>query len=129
MSRLAPAADVHAHRFGSGRPFTVGVEEEYMLLDAGTLALVQRSESILRAERGGDFADLVSPELFESLVEFHTPVCDDVAGAANELRRHAVEAAGAQGLRPGLGGHAPVQPFERRRVTGRARGGRGHNGH
>jgi carboxylate-amine ligase len=124
MSRLAPAADVHAHRFGSGRPFTVGVEEEYMLLDARTLALVQRSESILRAERGGDFADLVSPELFESLVEFHTPVCDDVAGAARELRRlrrHAVEAAGAQGLRLGSAGTHPFSLFERQRVTGRAR--------
>jgi glutamate---cysteine ligase / carboxylate-amine ligase len=124
MSRLAAAADVRAHRFGAGRPFTLGVEEEYMLLDARTFGLVQRIESILDAERDGEFAELVSPELFESLVEFHTPVCDDVAGAARELRRlraHAVALAEAQGLRLGSAGTHPFSLFERQQVTGRSR--------
>ena len=67
-----PRADVRDHRFGAGPPFTVGVEEEYMLLDPETFDLVPRAESILAAEAGGDFAENVSPELFESLVEFHT---------------------------------------------------------
>ena len=124
MSRLAPAADIREHRFGAGRPLTLGVEEEYMLLDARTFGLVQRVESILLAEREGDFAELVSPELFESLVEFHTPVCDSVADVARELgrlRRHAVAAAEAQGLRLGSAGTHPFSRFERQRVTGRDR--------
>jgi carboxylate-amine ligase len=124
MSQLAIAADVRQHRFGSGRPFTLGVEEEYMLLDAGSFELVQRVESILRAERGGEFADLVAPELFESLVEFHTPVCDTVADAARELerlRRHAVDAARALGLRLGSAGTHPFSLFEHQQVTDRDR--------
>jgi hypothetical protein len=72
MSRLASAPGVLDHRFGAGRPFSLGVEEEYMLLDADTLALVQRVESILRGEENGEFSELVSAELFESLVEFHS---------------------------------------------------------
>ena len=124
MSQLGPAADVHDHRFGAGRPFTVGVEEEYMLLDADTFDLVPRVESILKAEAGGDFADRVSAELFESLVEFHTPVCEGVADVARQLRRlrrHAVSAAEAQGLRLGSAGTHPFSLFELQRITRRDR--------
>src|SRR4051794_7225996 len=124
MSRLDSPADVREHRFGTSPPLTLGVEEEYKLLDARTFGLVHRVESILLAEQGGEFAELVSPELFESLVEFHTPVCETVADAARELRRlraHAVSAAEAQGLRLGSAGTHPFSLFERQRVTGRDR--------
>ena len=62
MAQLASAADVRAHRFGAGAPFTLGVEDEYMLLDAGTFDLVQRVESILSAERD-DAGKPVNPAL------------------------------------------------------------------
>ena len=124
MSELAGAADVLDHRFGAGRPFTVGVEEEYMLLDPETFDLVPRAERILAAEAGGEFAANVSPELFESLVEFHTPVCDGIADVDRELRRirsHAVAAAQAQGLRLGSAGTHPFSLFERQRIMDRDR--------
>ena len=35
------------HRFGSSAPFTLGVEEEYMLLDPQTWDLVQHIDSVL----------------------------------------------------------------------------------
>src|SRR3954470_24311115 len=78
MAQLAPPAGVLDHAFGAGPPFTVGIEEEYMLLDPASFDLVPGAERILQAEAGGEFAAHVSPELFESLVEFHTPVCADV---------------------------------------------------
>jgi carboxylate-amine ligase len=124
VSRLGRPLDVLDHRFGGGEPLTVGVEEEYMLLDAETLDLVQRVENILQAEERGDFAELVSPELFESLVEFHTPVCRtlrDVERELHRLRSHAVSSAAAQGLRLGCAGTHPFSLFERQHVTGRER--------
>jgi carboxylate-amine ligase len=124
MSRLAAPASVLEHRFGAGPPLTVGVEEEYMLLDPETFGLVQRSEQFLRSEAGGEFADLVSAELFESLVEFHTPVCSDIGEVGRELRRiraHAVSVARSHGLRLGSAGTHPFGLFERQRVTGRDR--------
>jgi carboxylate-amine ligase len=124
MSRPSAPASVTEHRFGAGPPLTVGVEEEYMLLDPETWELVQGSEQILRSEARGEFAELVTAELFESLVEFHTPVCADVGEVARELRRiraHAVAAAGAQGLRIGSAGTHPFGLFERQHVTGRDR--------
>jgi len=75
MSQLAAALDVRDHRFGSGPPFTVGVEEEYMLLDPESFDLVPGAERMLEAERGGAYAEHVAAELFDSLVEFHTGVC------------------------------------------------------
>ena len=124
VSRPGSPLDVLDHRFGEGEPLTVGVEEEYMLLDAETLDLVQRVESILRAEEHGSFADLVSPELFESLVEFHTPVCrtiQDVGRELHGLRAHAVASAASQGLLLGCAGTHPFSLFERQHVTGRER--------
>ena len=55
----------------------------------------------------------MSEELFESLIELHTPVCASVADAERELRRlraHAV--CGRRRQRPAarLGRHASVQP-------------------
>jgi carboxylate-amine ligase len=115
---------VREHRFGAGTPFTVGVEEEYMLLDRRTLDLVQRAGGILRAEQHGDFAQLVSAELFESLVEFHTPVCATIADVARELRRvraHAVAVADREGLLLGSAGTHPFSLFEAQHITERAR--------
>ena len=125
MSRISSPADVRDHRFGAGPPFTVGVEEEYMLLDPETFDLVPRAEEILQAEAGGEFAEHISPELFESLVEFHTPVCADVAGGGprscagcggTRSRRCA-----AQGLRLGSAGTHPFSLFERQRIMRRDR--------
>ena len=124
MSQLAAALDVRDHRFGAGAPFTVGIEEEYMLLDPESFDLVPGAERILAAEREGELAAHVSPELFESLVEFHTGVCANVADAAAELRalrRHAVLAARRQDLRLGSAGTHPFSLFERQRLMRRDR--------
>ena len=43
---------VHDHKFGKGEPYTLGVEEEYMLLDATTFDLVQHVDTVLGSGRG-----------------------------------------------------------------------------
>ena len=124
MSKLAGALDVRDHRFGAGAPFTVGIEEEYMLLDPESFDLVPGAERILESERGGPFADHIAPELFASLVEFHTGVCGTIADASVELRRlrqHAVLAARAQSLRLGSAGTHPFSLFEDQRLMPRDR--------
>ena len=124
MSRLGTPLDVLDHRFGAGPALTVGVEEEFMLLDGESLDLVQRIERILASEHRGPFAELISEELFESLLELHTPVCASIADLERELRRvrsHGLAIAGAEGLRLGAAGTHPFSLFERQRVTARER--------
>ena len=45
------------HRFGKSEPYTLGVEEEYMLLDPGTLDLVQHIDTVLAAVAGARARD------------------------------------------------------------------------
>jgi hypothetical protein len=46
---LGPAGSVLDHSFGEGEPYTLGVEEEYMLLDPESFDLVQRIDTVLAA--------------------------------------------------------------------------------
>src|SRR5437660_12844031 len=44
---FAEGGSVLDHAFGKGEPFTLGVEEEYMLLDEDTFDLVQHVDTVL----------------------------------------------------------------------------------
>ena len=44
-----PAGSVLDHKFGTGTPYTLGVEEEYQLLDPESFDLVQRIDTVLAA--------------------------------------------------------------------------------
>jgi len=117
-------SSVTDHRFGAGTPFTVGIEEEYMLLDPLTFDLVQRADSVLALERDGELAERLAPELFQSLLEVHTPACSSTAEASHELRRlraRVSEIAGILDLRVGSAGTHPFSLFERQRITRRDR--------
>ena len=53
-SGFAAGGSVLDHSFGKGDPFTLGVEEEYMLLDAETFDLVQHIDTVLAAVEGSE---------------------------------------------------------------------------
>lgn len=78
--------------------FTIGVEEEYQLVDATTRALKPRGSRVLHA-LPDDVEEQASNELFLSQIEVATPVCttlSDVREQLTNLRRHVVEAAREQ---------------------------------
>ncbi|MDP9480457.1 MAG: YbdK family carboxylate-amine ligase [Actinomycetota bacterium] len=70
--------------FGATRPYTVGVEEEFQLVDPSTLELVPAIESVLGAAPEG--SGRMAPELFQDCVEMRSPVFPTVAGLSRELR-------------------------------------------
>jgi len=112
------------HRFGQSDPYTLGVEEEYMLLDAESLDLVQHIDTVLAAVEGSDIADQLHPELMQSVLEISTPVCRDISEVEHQLRRlrtAVVQVAGETGLRVGSAGTHPFSLFERQRITSRDR--------
>ena len=63
------------HRFGKSDPYTLGVEEEYMLLDAETFDLVQHIDTVLAAVAGHELEARINAELMQSVLEIATPVC------------------------------------------------------
>jgi carboxylate-amine ligase len=125
MSRLdAAPASVTEHAFGAGRPFTIGVEEEYMLLDPETFELVPGVEAVLADERPAPLDEQLAPELFESLLETHTQACrtlGDVHRELTALRRYVGVEAELHGFRVGSAGTHPFSLFESQRITARDR--------
>jgi len=117
-------ASVLEHKFGKSDPYTLGVEEEYMLLDPETWDLVQHIDSVLDAVEDGEHHGRLHAELMQSVLEVTTPVChrpDEVATALSQLRTYVAGVAREQGCRFGSAGTHPFSLFERQRITARDR--------
>jgi carboxylate-amine ligase len=110
------------HRF-NGPPFTIGIEEELMILDAESLDLAQEIEAIL-ADVPADYEGQVKPELLQSVLEIATKPCEDV-GAAGEalagLRRCVSEVAERHGLLVAASGTHPSAYWEDQKIVARPR--------
>ena len=83
------------HAFGTGTPFTVGVEEELFLVDPVTGRQVNASTAV--QDRLGPVSGTVERELHACQLELITDVCKSAGDAAGALRdlRSAVFEAGA----------------------------------
>ncbi|GJF31136.1 putative glutamate--cysteine ligase 2 [Kitasatospora sp. NE20-6] len=98
----------------SGGPLlSVGVEEEYLLVDPLTGLPAARAEQVLGAARLQSALDPgeVQHELLQAQVEIATPVCstlEEVGGHLLRMRHALGEAAEASGCRLAAGGAAPV---------------------
>ncbi len=66
--------------------FSIGIEEEYLLVDRDTLALADAPEALMTA-CVAELEDQVSPEFLQCQIEVGTKVCTDVAAAREDLRR------------------------------------------
>ncbi len=105
----------------TGPSFTIGIEEELMILDSESLALANAIEAVLE-EHGED--DNVKPELLESVLEIATSPHSDVHAAGEELRtlrRAVTEAAAKRDLCIGSAGTHPFAMWEDQRVSSRPR--------
>jgi carboxylate-amine ligase len=104
------------HSF-SGPRYTVGVEEELMILDAESLDLASAIDRILGEEpRTGQ----IKPELLESVLEIATTPCASIAAAGAELRALRAETsarARRAGLEIGASGTHPFARWEDQRVV------------
>jgi glutamate---cysteine ligase / carboxylate-amine ligase len=111
------------HRF-TGPSYTLGVEEELMIVDAETLDLANSIEGLLADLEGHDAAGEVKPELMESVCEIATTPCVDageIGVQLGELRRLVTAAAGERGLAIGASGTHPFAMWEDQRIVSRPR--------
>ncbi|HYH47909.1 MAG TPA: glutamate--cysteine ligase [Acidimicrobiia bacterium] len=94
-------------------PFTVGVEEEFLVVDAATGALRPDGPALLpeaRARLGDD----VHPELHRSQLEINTPVASGLAEArrsVTDLRRALAEVVAERGYRIAASGTHPFSAW------------------
>jgi carboxylate-amine ligase len=107
------------HRF-TGPSYTIGIEEELMILDRETLDLSNSIEDLLVETGVGE----VKPELMESVLEIATSPCATVSEAAAELRTlrtRVSDHAESQGLAIGSAGTHPFAMWEDQRIVARDR--------
>jgi carboxylate-amine ligase len=82
---------------------TLGIEEEYLLVDRSTLDLVSDPPAKILAECQRLTSKQVSPEFLRSQIEVGTKVCRSIAEARSDLarlRRVVADVAGEEGLAP-----------------------------
>ena len=123
-ARFPEGGSVLDHAFGTSDPYTLGVEEEYMLLDGETFDLVQHIDTVLAAVQGHELEPRINAELMQSVLEIATPVCRtpaDVDAQLRQLRGYVCEVARGKGLRVGSAGTHPFSLFERQRITAKDR--------
>src|SRR3954468_19436332 len=100
----------------NGPAYTVGIEEELMILDPDSYALVNAIDDLLADSPDGE----IKPELMESVLEISTNPCPDVreAGTAlRALRRQVRDIADKRGLLIGSAGTHPLARWEDQRIT------------
>ena len=109
------------HRF-TGPSYTLGIEEELMILDPDTLDLASAVETLLGAVPDGP--GTVAPELMESVLEVATSPCANTVEAGAELRglrRRVRDTAREHGLTIGSAGTHPYAMWEDQRIVQRDR--------
>src|SRR5439155_2431346 len=102
-------------RFGESSRFSVGIEEEVMILDAETLALTPAVELLIEKSQQLQLPGRLKAELFASIVELNTNTCDGVGAAheaLRELRRAAARISEENGLRIAAAGAHPFSDPE-----------------
>src|SRR5579862_5474137 len=123
-SSYAEGGSVLDHAFGKSDPYTLGVEEEYMLLDGESFDLVQHIDTVLAAVAGHELEPRINAELMQSVLEIATPVCRtpaDVRTQLRSLRGYVGEVARKRGMHVGSAGTHPFSLFERQRITAKDR--------
>jgi glutamate---cysteine ligase / carboxylate-amine ligase len=97
-----------AHRF------TIGVEEEFQIIDPETLELRSHVVQLLSSAAARGVGDLVKQEMHQSIVETGTKICENVSELRLEMHRTRSElvlAAESTGLRVAAAGTHPFSSW------------------
>ena len=107
--------------------YTIGIEEELMILDGESLQLANAIEQLLPHDEtpsGEKLAGEVKPELMESVLEIATSPAKNTKEAGKQLRalrRQVCELATDKGLAIGSSGTHPFAMWEDQRIVARPR--------
>ena len=99
--------------------FTLGVEEEYMVIDPVTRELASHDQKIVEAAQK-IYKDQVKAEMHQAVVEVGTGICKNTTQARQEISqlRHTVaQLAGDAGLLIGAAGTHPFSRWEKQLIT------------
>ena len=99
--------------------FTLGIEEEFQLIDPQTRALRSHVQQLLE-EGHAILKDELKPELHQSVIEVGTPICEDIKHARSEvtrLRSQLASLARRNGLQIAAAGTHPFSHWKDQKIT------------
>lgn len=105
-------------------PFTVGIEEEYLLVDPKTRDLAVEVPDALMTECQRRLEEQVSPEFLQSQIEVGTRVCSNIKQATEDLirmRKIVADVAAEHGLAPIAASTHPFAAWDAQRHTDKER--------
>ena len=103
--------------------FTVGIEEEYMVIDPKTKELVSHEQKIV-AEGQKIISEKVKAEMHQAVVEVGTDICSDIEEAHHDianLRKTIHDIAGSLGFSVGAAGTHPFSTWRQQLITDHVR--------
>jgi carboxylate-amine ligase len=99
--------------------FTLGIEEEYQVIDPNTRELVSHDQKIV-TEAAKIINDQVKAEMHQAMVEIGTNICNDISDARKEvthLRKTISDIANSLGLKIAAAGTHPFSKWETQLIT------------
>lgn len=99
--------------------FTIGVEEEYQIIDAESRDLVSHVSKIIEGGKA-TLEEHLKHEMHESVIEMETGICENVKQAKDELyslRSRLIKIAHEQNLRVSGGGTHPFSHWKTNKIT------------
>lgn len=99
--------------------FTLGIEEEYQVIDPETLELTSHEQKIVE-EAHKHVDEQVKAEMHQAVVEVGTKICEDIYDATEQitnLRKTIVDIADGLGFKIGAAGTHPFSEWEKQLIT------------
>ncbi len=100
--------------------FTLGIEEEYLLVDKETRRLVVDPPESLLSECKELLGNQVTNELLRSQIEIGTKICNNIQEAREDLgklRKHVIEVTGQHGIAPIASSTHPFSRWSKQELT------------
>lgn len=100
--------------------FTLGIEEEFQIVDPNTRELKSHIQQIMKDTHEPHLAEQLKPELHQSVVEIGTKVCADIKEARKDLyalRSELARTAIASGMRIAAAGTHPFSHWKDQKIT------------
>ena len=104
---------------GLNNKFTLGIEEEYQVLDPETLELTSHEQKIVE-EADKLMENQVKAEMHQAVVEVGTDICEDIDDARKQisfLRKNICDIAKSLGYRIGAAGTHPFSAWQAQLIT------------
>lgn len=113
---------VFDHKYGSTKEFTIGIEEEFQIIDSETYGLVSVAEELF-SHAPKELLRFLQHELIQAEIEINSAICENISQAREDItstRKRIIELAKQRGYLLGATGTHPFSRWQDQKITEKA---------